>query len=327
MKSIVTGALVSLLGVSAARGQTVHSFVTTIGTDTLCLEQYTLSGNLVSGTWVVLHPPGVFAHVYRLTLGPDGVPVRYTMKYSTPGAPAKPDLDSVIVAYGRDTALYTMVFRDSTVTHHVPMHEAFPALGQSWVGLEPGLARLRRLGVDSGIIVMNAPTQAAVAATRWPIRFLGGDSAIIVNNGALVSADGSLLGMTAGPVTVRRVPSLDMPALVASFVSAFAPRAAALAAAAASRVEVAVPAAQLDKLAGEYSINAANSITITRQGEHLVLSAAGGSRFELAAQSQTEFFLRKPDLVLIFDVDAHGIATAVTLVQGEGKQRLEKVTK
>ena len=328
MNSVHRAALASFLAVCVASGQaTQAAFVTTTGKDTLCLEQYTRRGNEVSGMWVVFHPPRVFAHEYHITLGPDGVPVRYTMKYTTPGAATKPDLDSVIVDYGRDTAAYTMVFRDSAVTRRVAMRDAFPLLGQSWVGVELGLARLRRTRTDSGVLVMNAPTQSAVGATRWPVKFFGGDSAIIANNPAHVASDGSLLGMTAGPIAIHRVSSLDMPALVKSFVDAFAPRAAALAAAAASRIEIAVATAQLDKLVGEYSVNSANSVTITRDGGHLVLVVPGGARLELLAQSQTQFFVRKPDLALAFDVDAKGVATAVTLIQGEGKQRLTRVVK
>ena len=328
MNSFYVAALASLLVTGFAQGQNAHAaFLTTTGKDTFCLEQYTRTGNVVSGTWVVFHAPGVFAHDYHITLGPDGLPVRYTMKYTTPGAPTKPNLDSVIVEYGRDTATYTLVLKDSTMTRRVPMRDAFPTLGQSWVGLELGLARLRRLGVDSGGIVTNAPTQPALGATRLPVTFLGGDSAVIAKNRARVSADGSLLEMAAGPLTIHRVSSLDMPALVKSFVDAFAPRAAALAAAAASRVEIQVPAAQLDKLVGQYSLNAASSLTITREGQHLVLSVPGGGRLDLLAQSETQFFVRKPDLVLVFDVDAHGVATAVTLLQGEGKQHLTKVVK
>jgi len=68
-----------------AQGTTPTAFVTTVGKDTFCLEQYTRTKNVISGTWTVLHPPGVYVHDYRITLGDDGVPVRYTMKYSTPG--------------------------------------------------------------------------------------------------------------------------------------------------------------------------------------------------------------------------------------------------
>ena len=326
MKAICGAALVLLFATSLTYAQATHgSFVTTAGKDTFALEQYTRGGNVVSGSWVVLHPPGVFVHDYHITLGTNGVPVRYTMKYTTPGAATTPDLDSVIVEYGRDTAVYTLVTKDSTMRRFVAVRDGFPMLGQSWVGLELGLARLRRMRVDSGVIVTSAPTQPSLGATRVPVKFLRGDSALIANNRALVSADGSLLDMAAGPLAIHRVASLDMPALVKGFVDAFAPRAAALAAAAASRVAIQVPAAQLDKLVGEYSLNATASVRITREGEHLVLVIPGGRPLQLLAQTPTQFFVRKPDLVLVFDVDANGIATAVTLVQGEGRQRLTRL--
>lgn len=328
MKSICAAAVALLLATSFVHAQAAHgAFVTMAGKDTFALEQYSRSGNVVSGSWVVFHPPGVFVHDYHITLAPNGVPIRYTMKYTTPGARTTPDLDSVIVDYGRDTAVYTMVSKDSTMRRLVPARDAFPMLGQSWVGLELGLERLRRMRVDSAVILTNAPTQPSLGATRVPVRFLRGDSAIIANNLALVSADGALLEMASGPLAVHRVSSLDMPRLVQGFVDAFAPRAAALAAAAASRVEIQVPTAQLDKLVGEYSLNAAASLRITREGEHLVLLVPGGGRVELLAQTQTQFFVRKPDLVLAFDVDASGVATAVTLMQGEGKQHLAKLAK
>ena len=326
MRSIYHAALASLLAVGLARGQAAHAaFVTTVGKDTFALEQYTRSGNVISGTWVVFHPPGVFAHDYHVTLSPDGAALRYTMKYSTPGAPTKPDFDSVIVEYRRDTATYALVLRDSTMTRRVAMRGAFPNLGQSWVGLELGLASLRRSGVDSGVIVLNEVTQPELGTRRLPVKFFGADSALVGSNRAQVSADGTLLGMAAGRLTIHRVPSLDMPAMTKSFVDAFAPRVAALAAAAAARVAISVPASQLDKLVGEYSINSATSIAIKRDGDHLVLTLPGG-RLDLLAQSPTQFFVRKPDLVLLFDVDPSGVATAVTLVQGEGKQHAVKTS-
>ena len=110
------------------------------------MEQYSRGGNVVSGTWVVFHPPGVYAHDYSITLGPDGVPVRYAMQHTTPGPAAKPDFDSVLIDCGRDTAAYTLAYRDSTVRRRIRMRDAFPTLGQSWVGLELALGRLRRAG-------------------------------------------------------------------------------------------------------------------------------------------------------------------------------------
>ena len=52
---------------------------------------------LSPGHGVVLHPPGVFVHDYRITLGNDGLPVQYAMKFSTPGAAAPPDSANLAV--------------------------------------------------------------------------------------------------------------------------------------------------------------------------------------------------------------------------------------
>lgn len=119
-----------------AQGATPTAFVTTVGKDTFCLEQYTRTKNVISGTWTVLHVPGVYVHDYRITLGDDGVPVRYTMKYSTPGAATPPDLDSLTVDYGPDSATSRFYTQRSVDTRRFAMREAFPLLGQSYVGVE-----------------------------------------------------------------------------------------------------------------------------------------------------------------------------------------------
>src|SRR5690349_12654911 len=112
------------------------AFLTTIAKDTFGLEQYSRAGNVISGTWLVLHPPGVFVHDFRITLGGDGLPVRYAMRYSTPGAPTPPDLDSVTVTYARDSAALVFFLGDSSLTRRIAIREGFPLLGQSFVGVE-----------------------------------------------------------------------------------------------------------------------------------------------------------------------------------------------
>src|SRR5215831_2198665 len=128
MRSLrVTPLLLSLFSAALpAQSATPTSFITTIGKDTFCLEQYTRTGNVVSGTWVVMHPPGVYVHDYRITLDKDGIPSRYTMVYSTPGSLPPRDPDSLTVTYGRDSAELRFFERDSTFTRRIAMHEAFP---------------------------------------------------------------------------------------------------------------------------------------------------------------------------------------------------------
>ena len=88
---------------------TPTTFVTTVGKDTFCFEQFARKGNVVSGTWVVMHPPGVFVHDYTIALSADGLPTHYTMKYTTPGDPNPPQIDSFDVVYGRDSATIAFI--------------------------------------------------------------------------------------------------------------------------------------------------------------------------------------------------------------------------
>jgi len=307
--------------VSAQQPASPTAFLTTIGKDTFCLEQYSRAGNVISGTWVVLHPPGVFVHDYAITLSNDGLPVRYTMKYSTPGAPTPPNLDSLAVAYGRDSASLTFFLRDSSITRRIAMHEGFPLLGQSFVGVELALTRLRRLRADSSTIALHPPSDPAGKMTLAPVRFLAGDSAVVAGAIRLhVAADGSILGLRSGPLELRRVEPFETSSIVDGFVKAFAPRVAALAAAAASRVEISLSATQLDRFVGEYSIGA-TTISITRDAEHLALHLPQQPAIQLLAMSPTQFFVRKPDLVVAFESDSTGHVTGLTLGQGETKNR------
>ncbi len=300
------------------------AFLTTVGTDTFCLEQYRRTGNIISGTWVVLHPPGVFVHDYRITLGTGGLPERYVMKYSTPGAATAPDLDSLTVVYGRDSANVQFFTRDSSFTRRIALHEGFPLLGQSYVGLELALLRLRKMHVDSSVIALHPPSDPAGQVRLASVRFFGGDSALVAGSMRLrIGADGRILGLRAGPRELRRVEAFNMSTVVDGFVKTFAPRVAALAAAAAARVEISLPAAQLERFVGTYSMEA-GTIEITRDSDHLVLHVPPRLVITLLAMSPTEFFVRQPDLVLAFASDSTGRVTGLTVQQGETKQRFAR---
>jgi hypothetical protein len=306
-----------------AQSATPTSFVTTVGKDTFCLEQYVRTGNVVSGTWVVMHPPGVYVHDYRITLGDDGIPTRYVMKYSTPGSPT-PSLDSLTVAYGRDSAELRFFERDSSFTRRIAMHEAFPLLGQSFVGVELALTRLRRMHADSMTITLHPPSEPNRPMTVAPIRFVGKDSAYLGAAVRLsVAADGGILGLRSGALELRRVAPYDIRAITDGFVKAYAPRIAALAAAAAARVEIPLSGVQLDRFVGEYSLGA-TTIPVVRAGDHLQIRLPQASPLQLLAMSPTEFFIRQPDLVIAFETDSAGHVTGLTLTQGEAKQQLRR---
>lgn len=300
---------------------TPTAFLTTIGRDTFCLEQYHRRGNVVSGTWVVLHPPGVYVHDYRIALDNDGLPAAYTMQYSTPGAATPPGVDSLTVTYGRDSATLVFFRRDSTITRRIAMREAFPLLGQSYVGVEMALERFRRMHLESTTVTLHAPSEPTRPVMVMPVSFFSDSASIGPGMRAHVAADGSILGLRSGPMEMRRVESLDISSFVNGFVQSMAPRMAALNTLLASRKEIALPTAQLDRFAGAYSLGGA-TIGISRDGDHLVMRPPGQPPVQLLAMSATEFFVRNVDLVVSFESDAAGRVTGLTIAQGESKQRL-----
>ena len=307
---------------------TPTTFLTTAGKDTFCFEQYSRKGNVVSGTWVVMHSPGVFVHDYTVTLNNDGLPTHYTMKYTTPGDPNPPQLDSVDVVYGRDSATIVFILKDSSVTRRVAMRDAFPLLGQSFVGVELALLRLRRMHIDSANVTLHPPTQPSSPITIAPTRFVGSDSALVGPIRMHISGDARILELHNGTLDMRRVAPIDVRALTDGFVKAFAARRVALAAAAAARVEIALTAPQLERFVGDYRVGATIA-TVARDGDHITLSLEQGQQrqppFTLLASSSTEFFVRKPDLVITFETDANGAVTALTIGVGDTRQRLPRV--
>jgi hypothetical protein len=62
-----------MFGVAAGQGATTGAFVVTLGSDTTAVEQYTRSGNTITGDLVVRLGGTVVNH-YRLTLNSDGTP-------------------------------------------------------------------------------------------------------------------------------------------------------------------------------------------------------------------------------------------------------------
>jgi D-alanyl-D-alanine-carboxypeptidase/D-alanyl-D-alanine-endopeptidase len=84
------------------------------------------------------------------------------------------------------------------------------------------------------------------------------------------------------------------------------------------RQEVKVDAAVLEKYTGRYQLAPNFIITVTRDGDQLYAQATDQPRFEIFAESPTEFFLKVVDAQLTFVVDANGRATSLVLHQNGG---------
>lgn len=222
--------------------------------------------------------------------------------------------------YGPDSATIAFIGKDSSITQRVAMHDAFPLLGQSFVGVELALTRLRRLHVDSASLTLHPPTQPGSPITIAPVRFVGSESAIVRSVRMHIAGDGRILDFHDGVRNMRRVAPIDVRALTDRFVTAFA--------AAAARVEIALTAAQLDRFVGDYTLGAATA-AIAREGDHLTLRIRQQQQqqppLHLLASSPTEFFVRNPNVVIAFEADANGGVIALTIGSGDTRQRLTKV--
>lgn len=86
------------------------------------------------------------------------------------------------------------------------------------------------------------------------------------------------------------------------------------------RKEIKVDAKVLAAYVGEYQLAPNFIITITQEGDQLYAQATGQPRFELFAESATEFFLKVVDAQTTFVRDDKGQVTHLILHQGGDKQ-------
>lgn len=80
----------------------------------------------------------------------------------------------------------------------------------------------------------------------------------------------------------------------------------------------------LQALVGEYSLAPSVGMTVTRDGDKLLVQLSGQPKYVLTPASATAFELRFAGARLEFDVDAAGKSTGVTLVQNGLRQHAER---
>lgn len=85
----------------------------------------------------------------------------------------------------------------------------------------------------------------------------------------------------------------------------------------ADRQAIAVSAADMDKLVGDYELQPGFVLSVRRNGEKLTAQATGQDAQEIFAETPTKFFLRVVEAELIFVLE-NDRAQAVTLLQGGG---------
>jgi len=81
------------------------------------------------------------------------------------------------------------------------------------------------------------------------------------------------------------------------------------------RHAIVLSAQALDAFVGRYAFGPAGTITVTRDGEHLMAQLTGQGAFEIFPESQTAFFWKVVDAQATFTLGKDGRATSLTLHQ------------
>jgi serine-type D-Ala-D-Ala carboxypeptidase/endopeptidase len=89
--------------------------------------------------------------------------------------------------------------------------------------------------------------------------------------------------------------------------------------------QVAVDPKLFDNYVGNYQLAPNFVLAITREGDHLFIQATNQSKFEIFAESNTDYFLKVVDAQISFVVDATGRATSLVLHQNGANQPASRV--
>jgi CubicO group peptidase (beta-lactamase class C family) len=91
------------------------------------------------------------------------------------------------------------------------------------------------------------------------------------------------------------------------------------------RKEIKVDAKVLEAYVGEYQLVPGFVIIVTREGDHLFIQATGQGKLELAAETETDFFLKAVDAQVTFVKDTNGQVTHLVLHQNNLNQTAKKI--
>ena len=91
------------------------------------------------------------------------------------------------------------------------------------------------------------------------------------------------------------------------------------------RQEITVAPAILDRYVGRYQFSPTDIVTITRDGESLLMQQPGQDRLPLFAYGEREFFLKIVDAQITFELSGDDPATAATWHQSGQAEKGHRV--
>ena len=218
--------LTAFMSVMASRlnaQATSGAFITTLGKDTVAVEQFARTGNLLTGDFVT-RQGGVVVNHYVLKFDINNAPSRLDLtQQRADGSPIPNGAKAVTMTVG-DKETVIVIQKDSVITRKFAVKMPFPLLGTSLGMFEQAFRFIRKTGSDS-VSFAGLPLNAAELPNPIQVRFLGADSARMWSaNGPLhlrVNKQGEIQGMsgrdTDTKIEIRRVPSIDLKKLIAGF--------------------------------------------------------------------------------------------------------------
>jgi hypothetical protein len=310
----------------AAQSSSAVTFIIMQGKDTVSIEQFTRVGNTITGVWIPNNGQ-VQVHDYVLTLDAAGQPLRYDMAVSFPdGAGHLPPTEAkYVLEFGGDSLTLT-TGRANPVTRRIAMKSGtYPAVGWSVLDRELSLTRLRAARADSGDFAFTQISGGRAAPAQVvPVQFVGADSAIVGTTHFKVDEAGHIVGWRlASGEEARRVQPIDVKKYEDALIAADAQ-----AEAAARATLITLPAAALDRLVGDYVLNANVTLAVARDGNKLTLRNGPRPAADLFAHSARLFSIGRAvsGQMIEFETDSAGNATALTILAPGGlKQRVPKV--
>ncbi len=212
---------------AAAQSGDHGAFVTTLGRDTVAVEQYTRraaggGGNVVEGD-VLTRLSDVRVTHYRVALDASGRATSAESSTRTAaGAPAPAMFLNAKVAYAGDSARYDVTYADSVAHRRFAARAGtLPVVNYSYAVYEIATRRARATNAASDTVRLLTPAgqhanlPLAVTGDSARLDYFGDPIFMRVDrDGRVLAVDGT---RTTNKVTVARVPSVDFAALTRSF--------------------------------------------------------------------------------------------------------------
>lgn len=216
--------LATTIALPAAAAQTTSkgAFIVTLGADTLNVEQFTRTGNVVEGDIIQRVPATTVAH-FKYTLAPDGTPASFEFSQRRPDGSTIPGAArNATMRFGPDTVTLE-IMRDTLVRRRVAASRAYPLIINAFSGYEIAIGAMRAANRDSMDVPMlqvgGGPAYvfpiARRSATTYTVYFFGSPQVVTIDAaGRVTGVDGS---RTTDKVMAKRVASVDVPALANAF--------------------------------------------------------------------------------------------------------------